>query len=34
MIAEHDNPSDFRRFAANSLRAVTGLNQEGSSPCP
>jgi sugar phosphate isomerase/epimerase len=27
MIAEHDNPSDFRRFAANSLRAMTHLNQ-------
>jgi sugar phosphate isomerase/epimerase len=29
MIAEHDNPSDFRRFAANSLRALKSLNQAG-----
>ncbi len=29
MIAEHDNPSDFRRFAANSLRAMTKLHQTG-----
>lgn len=25
MVAEHDNPSDFRRFAKTSLRAMNGL---------
>jgi sugar phosphate isomerase/epimerase len=29
MIAEHDNPSDFRRFAQTSARAMKALNEGG-----